>query len=71
MKIFKKAGEHLSSDDLAQRIADHILLRQSRIAAHLNRKTKDLSGKTLLLILIVFCTVMGGYLIYLLLGAIK
>lgn len=71
MKFLKNSKPDLNNDEVAQRIAERITSRQQRIANYLNDRTKDISGKYLLISLIVFCTVSASYLLYLLINAVN
>ena len=71
MKTFKKIREKIASEEVAQKIAGNIITGQNRIAGYLNEKTKHLSDKARLWALAVFCTAFGGYLLWLLVRAIR
>ncbi|GGI23347.1 hypothetical protein GCM10008119_07190 [Pedobacter mendelii] len=71
MKFLKNSKPDRNNDEVAQRIAERITSRQQRIANYLNDRTKDVSGKYLLISLIAFCTVFASYLLYLLINAVN
>lgn len=75
MRLFKKRQrrercEQLGSH-LAEKIALVVLRKQRKWADQLNQWTKDVSGKTWLIALILFCVVFGSYLIHLLICSIS
>lgn len=57
-------------EKLAAGIAGNIIRWQTRIAVYLNSKTKDLSGKSLLILLILFCALFAAINLYLLIQSI-
>ena len=68
MKLFSKnkAGNDSSrKEELASKIATGIIKTQTRIADYLNGKTKNLSGKAKLTLLILFCILFAATNIYL------
>jgi hypothetical protein len=72
MRLFRKnkiAG-HPRQDDLAGRIAGRIISVQERLASCLNSKTRHLSRRTKLLLLIVFCLLFAAVNLWLLIGSI-
>jgi hypothetical protein len=71
MSLFRKKRERIPNEETAQKIAGAIMGRQKQLAGYLNRRTSHLSGKRLLVALILFCTVFGSYCLYLLICACK
>ncbi len=71
MRLFKKRERTLSDrqENTAIHIAGRILKAQHKAADYLNGKTTGLSGKTWLMLLILFCAAFGSYCLYLLLQA--
>lgn len=69
MRLFKRNKEAVNHDAVAQKIARSIISKQQRIAGYLNAKTKNISARTWLFILIGFCIVFGSYCAYLLITA--
>ncbi|MET3115388.1 hypothetical protein AAKU52_003137 [Pedobacter sp. CG_S7] len=70
MKLFRKNTGPIDHDAMAQRIAGNIIGRQQRLAAYLNGKTKNVTVKTWLFILIGFCCLLGSYCAFLLITAL-
>jgi hypothetical protein len=70
MRFFKKrvtvAG---NSDAVSARIAGMILTRQRQLADYLNARCAGLSLRFRIGLLIGFCTLIGAYLIYVLISA--
>lgn len=72
MRLFKgKRKPDSGNDATAQKIATNIMEKQRSIAEYLNAKAVNIPAKIMRLILIGFCTLFGGYCIYLLIGAIN
>lgn len=69
MGLFKKRHHRISEETLTDHIAHYVNQRQRKLADYLNIKTRNISGSALLYGLIIFCTVFGSYLIYLLTSA--
>ncbi|TKB98463.1 hypothetical protein [Pedobacter cryotolerans] len=70
MKLFRKNSTSIGGDAIAEKIAQKIIDRQRILAIYLNRKTKNISGKLWMAILIGFCTAFGSYCIFLLIRAL-
>ncbi|WP_205943138.1 hypothetical protein [Pedobacter cryotolerans] len=69
MALFKKRNHRFSEETLTDHIANYVNQRQRKLADYLNIKTRHASGSSLLYGLIIFCTVFGSYLLYLLTSA--
>lgn len=69
MRFFKKRNRQTLGGSLSQRLETYVDQRQRRLANYLNVKTRHASSNALLYGLIIFCTVFGSYLLYLLVGA--
>lgn len=70
MKLFRKNSTSTGGDVIAEKIAQKIIDRQRTLATYLNRKTKNISGKLWLAILIGFCAAFGCYCTFLLIRAL-
>jgi len=70
MKLFRKKSASTGNDVLAKKIAQNIIDKQKLLATYLNAKTRDISSKSWLGILIVFCAVFGSYCTFLLISAL-
>lgn len=70
MKLFRKNSTSIGGDAIAEKIAQKIIDRQRRLANYLNKKTRNISGKIWMAILIGFCTSFGCYCIFLLIRAL-
>ncbi len=70
MKFFGKRGKAGSSATITSRMARYLENRQRKLADYLNGKTVHVPKTTILYALVVFCTVFGGYLLYLIANAI-
>jgi len=70
MKLFRKNSRSIGGDAIAEKIAQKIIDRQRILANYLNRKTKNISGKLWMAILIIFCTAFGCYCTFLLIRAL-
>lgn len=70
MKLFRKNGASTGGNAIAEKIAQNIIGRQQTLATYLNRKTKNISGKLWLAILIGFCAAFGSYCTFLLIRAL-
>ena len=70
MRLFRKKNASMGNDALASKIAQHIIGKQQLLATYLNTKTRDISSKSWLGILIVFCAVFGSYCAFLLISAL-
>ncbi|MBC6109494.1 hypothetical protein ACFOG5_04405 [Pedobacter fastidiosus] len=70
MKLFRKNSTSIGGDAIAEKIAQKIIDRQRILANYLNRKTKNISGKLWMAILIIFCTAFGCYCTFLLIRAL-
>jgi len=66
MKLFRKNSTSIGGDAIAEKIAQKIIDRQRILANYLNRKTKNISGKLWMAILIIFCAAFGCYCTFLL-----
>lgn len=70
MRFFKKrvrvAG---NSDAVSARIASLILTKQRQLANYLNARFAELSLRRRIYLLIGFCTLIGTYLVYVLISA--
>ena len=72
MRFFKKKASVTGSDDVdarSARIADMILTRQRQLADYLNARFAGLSLQRRIQLLIGFCTLVGAYLVYVLISA--
>ncbi len=69
MGLSKKWRERISDDAVAGRIAGAIIGAQQKLASYLNRKVEMLQGRTLLFMLIAFCSLFGSYCLYLIINA--
>jgi len=71
MSLFKGKKVPLSAGQqaTAERIAEKLISRQKRLADYLNIKTRGISGRSWLWLLIGFCLVFGCYCLKLVLGA--
>jgi len=67
MRFFRKQKKSGSSDTISIRIATYLQLRQRKLADWLNQKAAKASRQDLLFGLVVFCSLFGGYLLFLLL----
>ncbi len=70
MKLFRKNRTSIGGDAIAEKIAKKIIDRQRILANYLNRKTRNISGKLWMAILIIFCTAFGCYCTFLLIRAL-
>ncbi|WP_344672847.1 hypothetical protein [Sphingobacterium kyonggiense] len=72
MKLFRKnkADVNPKREELAGRIAGRIIGTQSRLAAYLNSRTRHLTCRRKLLLLIVFCLLFAAANLWLLIGSI-
>jgi hypothetical protein len=70
MKLFRKKSASTANNEVAQTIAQNIIGKQKLLATYLNTKTRDISSKSWLAILIVFCAVFGSYCAFLLIRAL-
>lgn len=70
MKLFRKNSTSIGGDAIAEKIAQDIISRQRTLATYLNRKTKNVSGKLWLVMLIGFCVAFGSYCTFLLITAL-
>lgn len=70
MKLFRKNNTSIGGDVIAEKIAQDIIGKQRTLATYLNKKTKNISGKLWLAILIGFCIAFGSYCIFLLIRAL-
>lgn len=66
MRFFKKYKKAGTENSVSSRISKYVELRQRKLADWLNQKTSKTSRKELLFGLIVFCSLFGGYLLFLL-----
>lgn len=71
MKLFKNKSTSIGGDVIAEKIARDIIGKQRTLATYLNSRTKNVSGKLWLAILIGFCTAFGSYCIFLLIRALE
>ena len=69
MKFFSKKERPIPSGTLTQQIGAYLLGRQRKLADYLNARTARCSKRAVLYGLIVFCSGVGSYLLYLLLAA--
>jgi len=69
MKFFRKTKREKGQVTLTDHLAAYLENWQRSLADRLNEKTRKLSGKTLLYLLIVFCALVGSYLLYIILQA--
>ena len=70
MKLFRKNSRSIGGDAIAEKIAQKIINRQRVLANYLNRKTRNISGKLWMAILIIFCAAFGCYCTFLLIRAL-
>ncbi len=72
MRLFKRKNLPVNTkqEELAAGIAVRIIRWQTQIARYLNGKTKDLSAKAGLTLLILFCVLFGAINLYLLIHSI-
>ena len=70
MKLFRKNSTSIGGDAIAEKIAQKIIDRQRILANYLNRKTRNISGKLWMAILITFCVTFGSYCTFLLIRAL-
>lgn len=70
MKLFRKNSTSIGGDAIAEKIAQKIIDRQRILANYLNRKTRNISGKLWMAILIIFCAAFGCYCTSLLIRAL-
>lgn len=71
MRLFnrKKVLLNAAQQAAAQRIAEKLISRQKRLAEYLNAKTRGISQRSWLWLLIGFCLVFGCYCLRLVLAA--
>lgn len=72
MRLFRSNKQNISPVDetLSGKLVGHLLKQQSRIAGWLNYKTKSFSSKTWLVLLILFCLIVGSTCLYLIITSI-
>lgn len=66
MKLFKKTAAQRESTTLTAHLASYIESHQRKLADWLNARTNGISNQSLRYSLIIFCMVIGGYLVYVL-----
>ena len=71
MKLFRKNSTSTGGDAIAEKIAQKIIGSQRILSNYLNRKTRNISGKLWMAILIIFCAAFGCYCSFLLIRAIS
>jgi len=71
MKLFKRKTADAAESSFSARWNEKAIRQQHRIADYLNEKTKCLSGKAQLLLLLLFCVGFGAYCLYLICTAIN
>lgn len=68
MRFFKKRQKTGTSNTITKRMANYVERRQRKLADWLNHKMANSSRQELFFGLVIFCSVFGGYLLYLLLN---
>jgi len=61
MKLLKQLSARISDDALAGKIAGNIIGNQRKLAGYLNQRARKVSNKGLVILLIAFCILFGGY----------
>jgi hypothetical protein len=69
MQFFNKKKKAEPTDTMSNHIATYLGNRERELADYLNKRTVYASKTSMLYVLIAFCLVFGGYLIYLISGA--
>ena len=69
MGLFRKKTRIVPEGTLSWQVGEYLNQRQRKLADYLNSKTRNVSATAMLYGLIIFCTVFGSYLIYLLTSA--
>mgnify|MGYP003577442845 FL=1 len=69
MGLFKKRNQRISENTLAGRIENYLDRKQRKLADYLNIKTKNVSAAGVLMALVVFCLLVGSYLLWVLANA--
>ncbi|ATP56498.1 hypothetical protein CPT03_08435 [Pedobacter ginsengisoli] len=69
MKFFRKTKREKGQITLTGHLAAYLENWQRSLADRLNEKIRKLSGKALLYLLILFCVLVGSYLLYIILRA--
>lgn len=69
MRLFKKRNRIVADGSISQEIGMYLNQKQRKLADYLNLKARHISSTALLYGLIIFCTLFGSYLLYLLTSA--
>lgn len=69
MKFFRKIKRDKEQATLTDHVGAYMESRQRKLADWLNRKASGISSQKMRYLLIVFCLVVGSYLMYILLQA--
>lgn len=69
MEMFKKRKYADPKGTISGRFSGYVGQRQRKLADYLNSRTRHVSAAAMLVGLIVFCALFGGYLLYLLANA--
>ena len=67
----KEKALHPKAAAFAERIANGIIRRQTRLAATLNRKTQHWNKASKLIALVLFCLLFGGICLYFIIKSFK
>jgi hypothetical protein len=71
MRFFSKKPQKYEGDTFSSQLSQKVERQGQKLAKLLNRKANRLDGKTLLLLLILFCVLYGAYCLYLITSVFK
>lgn len=69
MGLFKRRSHRVSESSLTGRIENYLEKKQRKLADYLNVKTKNVSADAMIMSLVVFCLLVGSYLLWVLANA--